>query len=83
MKLSGRVIKEQFGRGSKSEHDAVMLDTGTARYVLRRRGGNPFRDPELEKLVGKTIRCEGDIAGYTFIISDYPEVNSESEGNLR
>ncbi|HVG21778.1 MAG TPA: hypothetical protein VNI02_22270 [Blastocatellia bacterium] len=39
MEISGRVVKGKLGEGSKSEHDAVMLDTGDARYVLRRQGG--------------------------------------------
>ena len=74
MEISGRVIKELFGKGTKSEHQAVMLDTGQARYVLRRQGGNPFRDPELDKLVGKIIHCSGNLTGYTFIMSDWAEV---------
>ena len=78
MEISGRVIKETVGKGSKSEHQAVMLDTGEARYVLRKQGGNPFRDPELDKLVGKTIRGTGNVTGYTFIMSDWSEVNAEA-----
>lgn len=83
MELSGRVIKKLVGIGSKSAHEAVMLDTGDARYVLRRQGGNPFRDPELEKLVGKTIRCAGNLAGYTFILSDWSELKGEAQGKPR
>lgn len=74
MELSGQVIKKLFGKGSKSEHDAIVLDTGKEQYVLRRRGGNPFSDPELEKLVGKKIRCQGDLVGYTFILTHWEEV---------
>jgi hypothetical protein len=60
-----------------------MLDTGDARYVLRRQGGNPFRDPELEKLVGKTIRCAGNITGYTFIMSEWSEIKRAAKGKPR
>lgn len=67
--LTGEVTKGAFASGSKSEHDAIFLNTSEGRYVLRRQGGNPFSDPELEGLVGKTIRCRGVVANYTFIFS--------------
>ncbi len=79
MKIFGRVTKQMFGDGTKSKHLAVMLDTGEMRYILRRQGGNPFSDPELDKLVGKTIRGTGTLTGYTFILSDWSEVNSETK----
>jgi hypothetical protein len=75
MPFTGTVIKKLFGRGSKSEHEAVYLVTDRGEYVLRRRGGNPFSDPELDKLVGKQIRCEGEVVGYTLIISAWSETN--------
>jgi hypothetical protein len=74
MTFKGTVIKKPFALGSKSEHDAVCLVSDRGEFVLRRRGGNPFSDPELEKLVGKQIRCDGDIAGYTLIISTWSEL---------
>ena len=83
MEMSGRVIKEMLGKGSKSEHQAVMLDTGQARYVLRRQGGNPFREPELDKLVGKVIRGTGNITGYTFIMSEWSEIEGEAKNKSR
>jgi hypothetical protein len=57
--FSGKVTKKPFGTGSKSEHLAVVLEAQGGDLVLRRPGGNPFSDPELEQLVGKTIRCRG------------------------
>jgi hypothetical protein len=75
--LTGSVVKEPFARGSKSERDAVLLIAGENRYVLRREGGNAFSDPVLDKLVGKTIRCTGRVAGYTFLISDWTEISPE------
>ncbi|HVZ37914.1 MAG: hypothetical protein JST22_10335 [Bacteroidetes bacterium] len=72
--LRGHVVSKAFGTGSKSEHEAVVLVTDAGEYVLRRRGGNPFFDPELDGLVGKEIVCEGDVAGYTMIMSDWQEV---------
>jgi hypothetical protein len=75
MELSGLVIKEVVGKGSKSEHDAVLLETKDGKYTLRRRGGNPFRDPELDQLVGKRIRANGVLTGYTFVMSDWAEAD--------
>ena len=64
-KFVGTVVKAPFARGSKSEHGAVMLEAGDERYVLRRVGGNAFRDPDLEGLIGKRIECTGQVDGYT------------------
>lgn len=76
MTFNGTVVKKLFARGSKSEHEAVCLVTDQGEFVLRRQGGNPFSDPELDKLVGKQIRCEGQVVGYTLIISALTEVKS-------
>ena len=66
----GKVTKKPFGGRSKSNHEAVYLETVDKSYVLRRAGGNPFYDPELEKLVGKTVRCKGEASDYTLIMGD-------------
>jgi hypothetical protein len=71
--FTGKVTKKPFGRGSKSEHRAVRLETDEGSYVLRRVGGNPFQDSELDKLVGKTIRCTGELSGYTLTIAGWSE----------
>ena len=77
VELSGRVIKQIIGKGTKSEHDAVLLETKDGNYVLRRRGGNPFRDPELDALVGQRIRANGVLTAYTFVMTDWA-VESEA-----
>ena len=71
----GKVTKKLFGRGSKSEHEAIYLETEQDQYVLRRQGGNPFYDPELHKLIGKRVRCTGVVDDYTLTISDLKEVD--------
>jgi hypothetical protein len=73
MKFNGRVIKKPFAAGSKSEREAIILVTETGEYVLRRTGGNPFFDAELEDLVGKRIRCEGELTGYTLLMDKWTE----------
>ena len=72
----GKVIQKPFGQGSKSEHDAVYLVTDEGEYVLRRAGGNPFRDPELDALGGKEIVCEGTSTDHTLIVSEWRETGS-------
>lgn len=73
-RLRGRVVRGAFGTGTKSEHTAVMLRTADREFVLRRSGGNAFSDPEVERLVGKQIECEGDIVGTTMIMTSWHEI---------
>ena len=61
MKYHGKVVRQVFSADSKSEHQAVVLLTPQGALKLRRPGGNPFRDAELEKLVGREIDCDGEI----------------------
>lgn len=71
MELGGRIAKKVFGTGSKSEREAICLETAGGDYVLRRSGANPFEiDTELEALVGAQVRCSGTLHGYTFLLSD-------------
>ncbi len=57
--LAGTVVKGPFGTGSKSERDAVYLDTPRGRFVLRRKDGPTFGDPELERWIGRRVVCDG------------------------
>jgi hypothetical protein len=57
----GKVIRQSFAAGSKSEHEAVALLTPNGPLKLRRPGGNPFADPELDKLVGREIVVDGEL----------------------
>jgi hypothetical protein len=63
----GRVTRAEIGKGSKSERSAVVLDSAGGRYVLRRKGGNAYLDPELDRLVGREIEAEGELSGRTLI----------------
>lgn len=71
--LTGKVVLQKFGQGSKSEHDAVCLETDQGSFVLRRVGGNPFRDPVLHQLIGKTITATGMIRNYVFFAKEITE----------
>ena len=71
MKLRGQVFRKTVAKGSKSERLAVVLRTTQGDYVLRREGGNAFRDAELDGLVGRKIECEGEVAVNTLIMSGW------------
>ena len=71
--LTGKVVLQKFGAGSKSEHNAICLQTSEGTYKLKRMGGNPFNDPELNKLVGKQIKATGMLDQYQFIAKDLQE----------
>jgi hypothetical protein len=68
MQLNGRVIKKPYAIGTKSEREAVMLETADGTYILRRLGVNAFQYSALEALVGSMILANGDLYGITFII---------------
>lgn len=71
MELTGTVVKKPFAPASKSAHEAVWLVTDQGEFKLEREEGNPFHDPELEKLVGKRITCVGNLVGYVFRIREW------------
>jgi hypothetical protein len=71
MTLEGRVKRKRINVGSKSEHDAVVLVTSDGEHKLRLQGGHPFRDPEVDALVGKRIRGEGIMSARQFIMERY------------
>lgn len=76
--VTGVVSSRPFAAGSKSEHAAVMLDADDgASWVLRRQGGNAFRDEALTALVGKRIRGHGTLAGHTLILTSWEELPGE------
>lgn len=78
-RFTGNVVKKQWGKGSKSAHMAVALESGSSLLKLRRVGGNPFFDPELEKLVGKTIEAKGILLDQsTILVSSWQELDETS-----
>ena len=71
-RITGVVSRAPVAIGSKSEHIAVVLRTEAGeQHILRRVGGNAFRDQTLETLVGKTITGTGRITGQTFIMDKW------------
>ena len=71
MEWRGTVRRKLLRRGSKSEHEGLVLVTDSGEYKLRRVGGNPFRDEALEALEGHAIRCSGKLDGNELFISSW------------
>ena len=65
--LHGRVTHGLYGKGSKSEREAVFIETSGARYVLRRKTGPVFGDTELTRYVGHNVECDGFVVGTTLL----------------
>jgi hypothetical protein len=69
----GRVVRRRVSGRSKHAHEAVVLETDHGDLILRREGANPFYDPELQALVGKTLRCRGEVDGATFFVTSWED----------
>lgn len=65
--VRGRVSLGAYGTGSKSEHEAVYIDIGGERYVLRRKNGPAFADAVLHRMVGQDVECDGFTVGRTLL----------------
>jgi hypothetical protein len=59
-RLRGAVTRQPVRQGTGSAHRAVVLHTDDGEeLILQRISGNPFSDPENNKLVGKRVTVEG------------------------
>jgi hypothetical protein len=68
MKMEGEVYIKSIGKKSKTEYEAICLKTMKGNFVLRQPGQSPFKNPELEKLVGKRIKAEGELVKDIFFV---------------
>src|SRR5690606_13464471 len=78
IELEGKVVMETFGKDSKSEHEAVCLQTKKDLFKLRRMDGNPFHDPVLLKWIGKHIVANGILHDYLFIATELKEIETKN-----
>ena len=59
-RLRGAVTRQMVRKGTASAHEAVVLHTDEGEeLILQRISGNPFSDPETNKLVGRRVTVEG------------------------
>ena len=66
--LHGRVTKDVYGKGSKSERKAIFIETADARrYILRRKSGPAFGGTELTQYIGHNVECDGFLVGMTLM----------------
>jgi len=65
--LYGHVVTGEYGKGSKSEHQAIFLETASDRFILRRKTGPAFGDAELQQFLGKQVECDGFLSGNTLL----------------
>ena len=71
--VTGSVTRGAFGGLSKSRHNAGWIDTGAARYVLRRKGWPAMGDKALDRYVGRKVRCDGVLLQHT-LLAEHIEV---------
>ncbi|ESX03905.1 hypothetical protein X769_15585 [Mesorhizobium sp. LSJC268A00] len=70
--ITGKVTSERTDIGSKSERDAVVLETDEGqKFVLQRQTGPSYGDHALDKLVGEKITTNGFADGDTLIMEDW------------
>lgn len=74
LQFVGTVTKEIVSVESKSERQAVILETAIGPIYLRRAGGNPYKDDVLDTMVGKKVWVEGKQHKTVFMISSWKEV---------
>ena len=70
--VRGTVTRRGYAAGSKSEHPGLLLTTTDGRtLLLRRRGGHPYADPELDLLDGAAIEATGIVHRDVFLVEGY------------
>lgn len=65
--MTGLVVRASYAAGSKSEQQALWLESKAGRYLLRRKEGPAFGDKSIEKYVGKQVFCDGFLVGNTLL----------------
>jgi hypothetical protein len=69
----GTVVRRRVSGRSKHAHEGVVLETADGDLILRREGANPFHDPALQALVGKRLRCRGELDGAMFFVTSWDD----------
>jgi hypothetical protein len=74
-RLRGRVTQAEYGKGSKSQRQAIFIETADAKYLLRRKTGPVFADPELLRYVGHDVECDGFVIATTLLAERIEQVS--------
>ncbi len=71
-KISGKVFIKKYGKGTKSEHDAIFIQDNKTHdeYNLRLKGSNPFENKELREYVGKDVTVKGSFLDDSLFLAD-------------
>ena len=78
---SGMVVSKLVSKGSKSERQAMQLDTDRGLLTLRRPGRSAFDDQGLADLVGKEIKCVGLRKGRYLYVKDWAFQAPDDDGD--
>lgn len=78
--LRGKVVRGPYAAGSKSERQAVFVETAKGRFLLRRKTGPVMGDPELDRFVGHEVECRGFVVGTTLLAEEILLRGSKTEG---
>jgi hypothetical protein len=68
--LRGRVAPRTVGRGSKSERETLVLDTGAEELVLRARHGPSFGPTGYERFIGRDVTVTGTVVGHVVLVDE-------------
>lgn len=69
VELHGRVERAALAQGTKSAHAGMVLVLADgSRHVLRRAGGNAFRDPYFEAMEGQAVCLRGRLRAGFFLV---------------
>jgi hypothetical protein len=73
--MHGRITQGSYGKGSKSEHEAIFIETPNARYVLRPKTGHAYSDTKLRQFIGHEVECDGFLVGTTLLVDRIEEMD--------
>lgn len=65
--LRGHVTQGIYAKGTKSEREAIFIETEKNRYLFRRKKGPAFNDAQLKQYVGHMVECDGFLIDTTLL----------------
>ena len=80
---TGTITRKTVNAGSKSEHEAVVLQTATETLQLRVKGNNPFIDPALLPFIGTRATITGEEYKGHLIVDSLSDIKPELVRNPR